>query len=131
METERRLLPRERHWTCARRLRERRTELGLTQVEIAETLRRGGSELGNRTLSAMEHGQALDLGWLPELAAALDCTTTYLLGLTADPHSWRPDPVRTDPAGADPAGPAATAFEADRCGWILGPDIPDRRAATD
>jgi transcriptional regulator with XRE-family HTH domain len=140
MQTERRLLPRERHWTCARRLRERRTELGLTQVEIAEALRRGGSDLGNRTLSAMEHGQALDLGWLPELAAALDCTTTYLLGLTADPHSWRPDPIDTASIDADPLAPppsnapaAANAADAapDRCSWILGPDIPDRRPATE
>lgn len=158
MQTERRLLPRERHWTCARRLRERRTELGLTQVEIAEALRRGGSDLGNRTLSAMEHGQALDLGWLPELAAALDCTTTYLLGLTADPHSWRPDPssadsvdtasvdaasidtasINADPLAPPPSNASATATPAnaadaapDRCSWILGPDIPDRRPATE
>ena len=39
----------------------------------------------------MENGRGLDLGLLPELAESLRCTTTYLLGLTADPQSWAPD----------------------------------------
>jgi hypothetical protein len=149
MRTERQSLPRERHWTCARRLRERRVVLGLTQVEVAEELRREGLDLGNRTLSAMEHGHALDLGWLPELAAALDCTTTYLLGLTTDPHGWTPDPVPVhadaspDIGAAAPASspapspaPAAAMPSRDRPtpvthrGWILGPDVPDRHQAT-
>jgi hypothetical protein len=26
------------------------------------------------------------------LAAALDCTVTYLIGLTDEPHRWEPDP---------------------------------------
>src|SRR5437660_1655798 len=106
MRIERQSLPRERHWTCARRLRERRAALGLTQVEVADALRRQGLDLGNRTLSAMEHGHALDLGWLPELAAALDCTTTYLLGMTADPHAWTPDPI---PVRADASAGAGTS----------------------
>lgn len=45
----------------------------------------------NRTLSAMEHGQGIDVGRMPELAAALDCTVTYLLGLTSHPQQWVPD----------------------------------------
>lgn len=147
MRIERQSLPRERHWTCARRLRERRVALGLTQVEVADALRRAGLDLGNRTLSSMEHGHALDLGWLPELAAALDCTTTYLLGMTGDPHGWTPDPVpaRADTSATAPA-PAATpsserAPSSERMpsdhltpvshrGWILGPDVPDRHPAT-
>lgn len=137
MRIERQSLPRERHWICARRLRERRVALGLTQVEVADALRREGLDLGNRALSAMEHGHALDLGWLPELAAALDCTTTYLLGMTADPHGWTPDPASAH-AGA-PAdfgtatrapSPASTPASVAHCGWILGPDVPDRHPAT-
>ena len=148
MRAERQSLPRERHWICARRLRERRVALGLTQLEVAQALRRQGLDLGNRTLSAMEHGHALDLGWLPELSAALDCTTTYLLGMTDDPHGWQPaaatspviEPLMLMPegAGGDGAGGdaedttvphAATAdrFTSMQGGWILGPDVPDRK----
>jgi transcriptional regulator with XRE-family HTH domain len=145
MRTERQSLPRERHWICARRLRERRVALGLTQLEVAQALRRQGLDLGNRALSAMEHGHALDVGWLPELSAALDCTTTYLLGMTEDPHGWQPAPNPTPPAtsiaeATDPTDPAvlgttvpgpATSDDvgAERCGWILGPNVPDRNPA--
>ena len=73
---------RERQWLCARRLRDRRRELGLTQCEVVERLAALGVESTNRTLSAIEHGQGVDIGRLPELAVALDCTVTYLLGLT-------------------------------------------------
>ena len=31
------------------------------------------------------------MGKLPELARALDCSLTYLVGLTDDPTSWEPD----------------------------------------
>lgn len=81
---------RERHWMCAQRMRERRLALGLTQREVVERLLCRGSHTTNRALSAMENGRGLDLGLLPELADSLDCTTTYLLGLTADPSSWSP-----------------------------------------
>ena len=82
---------RERHWVCAQRLRERRLQLGLTQREVVGRLDRRGNHTSNRALSAMENGRGLDLGLLPELAESLRCTTTYLLGLTADPQSWTPD----------------------------------------
>lgn len=82
---------RERHWTCAQRLRVRRRELKLTQMDVAARLCAHGTEMTNRTLSAMENGRGLDLGWLPELADVLDCTVSYLLGLTDDPHAWAPD----------------------------------------
>ncbi|MEV0384033.1 helix-turn-helix transcriptional regulator [Nonomuraea sp. NPDC050643] len=82
---------RDRQWLCAQRLRGRRLALGLTQHELAERLRQRGRPVTNRTLSAMEHCQGLDLGMLPELADALDCTVTYLLGLTLDPSAWQPD----------------------------------------
>jgi transcriptional regulator with XRE-family HTH domain len=113
---------RERHWICAQRLRERRRELKLTQLDVVAKLHGHGSELTNRALSAMENGRGLDLGWLPELASALDCTVSYLLGLTADPTRWTPDGVaRTEP-------PASVPPPSERCTWILGPDVPTRRA---
>jgi transcriptional regulator with XRE-family HTH domain len=111
---------RERHWTCARRMSERRHDLHLTQYEIVERLAALGVAASNRTLSAMEHGQGVDVGRLPEIAAALDCTVTYLLGLTADPHRWSPD---------DLSVPVTANVTAASAGWILGPDIPDRASA--
>lgn len=84
-------LYRERHWICARRLGDRRRGLGLTQSDVVARLGGLGVSTTNRTLSAMEHGQGVDVGRLPELAAALDCTVTYLLGLTSDPSRWEPD----------------------------------------
>jgi transcriptional regulator with XRE-family HTH domain len=85
-------LNRERQWICARRMSGRRHDLGLTQRDVVERLASLGLTTTNRTLSAMEHGQGVDVGRLPELAVALDTTVTYLLGLTADPLSWSPDP---------------------------------------
>lgn len=82
---------RERHWVCAQRLRERRLALGLTQREVVARLEQRGNQTTNRALSAMENGQGLDLGLLPELAASLGCTVTYLLGLTGDPDAWQPE----------------------------------------
>jgi hypothetical protein len=65
-----------------------------------------GVTLTNRTLSAMENGRGLDLGRLPELAAALDCTITYLVGLTGDPARWEPDvPLRRGTLGPATARP--------------------------
>ena len=106
----------ERHWTCARRLRARRRELGLTQAEVVAILARDGAPLTNRALSAMENGRGLDLGRLPDLAAALNCTVTYLVGLTDDPVRWEPD----DLTGPPPAAPARPAHR----NWILGPHSP-------
>lgn len=97
-------LVRERHWVVARRLRERRLAQGLTQREVVGRLESRGVRTTNRALSTMENGRGLDLGLLPELAEALDCTVTYLLGLTGDPHAWRPDRVLRLPDRAD--GPA-------------------------
>ena len=106
---------RERHWVCAQRIRERRLALGLTQREVVARLERRGNQTTNRGLSAMENGRGLDLGLLPELAAALGCTVTYLLGLTTDPASWHPaEPARVPP----PAVPIQNGT------GILGPDLP-------
>lgn len=117
---------RERHWICAQRLRERRRELKLTQLDVVAKLHAHGAELTNRALSSMENGRGLDLGWLPELATALDCTVSYLLGLTGDPARWTPD-------GSGPEPASATTQTTRSCSWILGPnpaDVPARRART-
>ena len=45
----------------------------------------------NKALSCLEHGAGLDVCKLPELARALDCSLTYLVGLNDDPTSWEPD----------------------------------------
>jgi transcriptional regulator with XRE-family HTH domain len=85
---------RQRHWICALQIAERRRALGLTQQDVVDRLADSGVILTNRTLSAMEHGQGIDVGRLPEMALALNCTVTFLLGLTDDPRRWEPD----DPA---------------------------------
>jgi transcriptional regulator with XRE-family HTH domain len=118
---------RERHWLCARRLSERRHQLGLTQYDVVERLDALGVSASNRMLSAMEHGQGVDVGRLPELAVALDCSVTYLLGLTGDPRQWEPDNPRlaTAAGASSPAPPAAPLPPRPQAGWILGPDIPE------
>lgn len=82
---------RQRHWVCALQLAERRRMLGLTQQDVVDRLAELGVSATNRSMSAMEHGQGLDVGRLPELASALECSVTYLLGLTVDPERWEPD----------------------------------------
>ncbi len=81
-----------RHLMVSERLRIRRRTLGLTQKEVVARLRRLGVGTTNKSLSSLEHGAGLDVGKLPELARALDCTLTYLVGLTDDPERWEPDP---------------------------------------
>jgi transcriptional regulator with XRE-family HTH domain len=102
---------------------DRRHVLGLTQCDVVERLIALGVAATNRTLSAMEHGQGVDVGRLPELAVALDCTVTYLLGLTEDPRRWVPDDVSV-PVTIDITRPLDSSN--DHPSWILGPDIPDR-----
>jgi transcriptional regulator with XRE-family HTH domain len=119
-------LNRERHWTCARRLSERRHDLGLTQAEVVDRLTALGATASNRTLSAMEHGQGVDVGRLPELAVALDCTITYLLGLTDDPMRWQPDDLSVAITVDITAPASAAAIAREHGSWILGPDVPDR-----
>lgn len=80
-----------RHLLISERLRLRRRELGLTQKEVVARLRRMGVLTTNKALSSLEHGAGLDVCKLPEIARALDCSLTYLVGLTDDPRSWEPD----------------------------------------
>lgn len=80
-----------RHLLISERLRQRRRELGLTQKEVVARLRRIGVVTTNKALSSLEHGAGLDVCKLPEIARALDCSLTYLVGLTDDPSSWEPE----------------------------------------
>jgi transcriptional regulator with XRE-family HTH domain len=128
----------QRNLTCAIRVRERRRELGLTQAEVVERVSRHGSRLSSQALSAIENGRRLAVGRLPDLAEALGCTVTYLLGLTAEPGRWQPDtqdtpfmPVTQDTLDVPDAPPAPRTPAAQpglrtppRHSWILGPDIP-------
>ncbi len=82
-----------RHLLISHRIRQRRADLGLTQKQVVTRLARVGIRTTNRALSSLEHGAGIDVCKLPELAAALDCTVTYLVGLTAEPHRWEPDPT--------------------------------------
>jgi transcriptional regulator with XRE-family HTH domain len=135
----------QRNLTCAIRIRERRRQLGLTQAEVVNRVNGHGSRLSNQALSAIENGRRLAVGRLPDLSAALECTVSYLLGLTSDPDRWEPDDLRrrggrtasadrTAPADrirppadrirppADQTGPGVAAPP--RRSWILGPDLP-------
>jgi transcriptional regulator with XRE-family HTH domain len=84
----------QRNLTCAIRIRERRRELGLTQADVVDRVSAHGSHLSGQALTAIENGRRLAVGRLPDLAAALECTVSYLLGLTADPDRWEPDDTR-------------------------------------
>jgi transcriptional regulator with XRE-family HTH domain len=111
------------------RLRERRSELGLTQKQVVTRLSRVGVQTTNRALSSLEHGTGLDVAKLPELASALDCTVTYLVGLTDDPHRWEPDQRVVDLSDGhrrDAYALTAASPSAARHSWILGADVPDR-----
>ncbi|MEP7179574.1 MAG: helix-turn-helix transcriptional regulator [Pseudonocardiales bacterium] len=105
------------------RLRQRRLELGLTQKQVVDRLGLHGLRTTNRTLSSLEHGAGLEVAKLPALAEALDCTVTYLVALTDDPHRWEPDRAAESPprpahaAGNIPGAPSSL---------ILGDDVPER-----
>lgn len=130
-EAERRNLIVARHLAITQRLRQRRDDLGLTQKQIVTRLAKCGLQTTNRALSSLEHGAGLDIAKLPELAKALDCTVTYLIGLTDDPHSWEPDSVTDSsaPMRAQPSGIPDEADAADAGGGslILGSYLPERR----
>src|SRR5690349_20468282 len=114
-----------RHLHITQRLRHRRDVLWLTQKQVVTRLGRCGLHTTNRALSSLEHGTGLDVAKLPELAAALDCTVTYLIGLTDDPHSWQPDPPAT--ASAAPVTSSAASPPSLLLGAFIPQDRPGRR----
>ena len=124
-----------RHLVVSERLRARRRMLNLTQKEVVARLRRLGVATTNKSLSGLEHGAGLDVGKLPELALALDCTLTYLVGLTDDPGRWEPDSARwprerrAAPSPREPVArssrPPEQAGSPERPA-ILGPYYPSR-----
>lgn len=84
-------------WSCRRkvlreRLRERRHQLGLGQKQVASRLQHLGMPLSLKTVSTLELGAVLTVERLPVVAVALECSVPYLLGMTAEPHAWEPDP---------------------------------------
>lgn len=110
-----------RHVLIAQRLRERRADLGLTQQQVVTRLAGRGLHMTNRALSSLEHGAGVDVAKLPELALALDCTVTYLLALTANPHRWEPDDVRPEPTPSrSTSGPKRSAS------LIISSVVPER-----
>lgn len=124
-----------RHLVVTQRLRQRRDELGLTQKQVVARLARLGVRTTNRALSNLEHGAGVNVARLPELAVALDCTVTFLLGLTDKPDQWGPDyvppsiqqhPAAPTTAHTVPEQEDLTATDSDCHCWILGTDIPDR-----
>ena len=125
-----------RHLLITQRLRQRRDDLGLTQKQVVTRLGRCGLQTTNRALSSLEHGTGLDVAKLPGLAAALECTITYLLGLTDDPHRWTPDEDLAVPPRVSASAvavphrqPTAATQQAVTRGrsLILGADVPERR----
>ncbi|MFN2562519.1 MAG: hypothetical protein ABR571_14660 [Jatrophihabitans sp.] len=125
-----------RQLLISQRLRQRRTDLRLTQLDVVSRLAGLGVQTSNRALSSLERGAGVDVAKLPELAAALECTVTYLIGLTVDPAHWEPDPApvarprkarppvarRRRAGGSRPAAPA----EAPAPSLIIGADVPER-----
>ncbi|MEO6886926.1 MAG: helix-turn-helix transcriptional regulator [Jatrophihabitantaceae bacterium] len=128
-----------RHLLITQRLRQRRDALGLTQKQVVTRLGRCGLRTTNRALSSLEHGTGLDVAKLPELAAALDCTVTYLVGLTDDPHQWQPDrvvqvpdrnassQVQPEPESTYATLPVMPDRQTAPMSLILGENIPQRR----
>lgn len=127
-----------RQLLITQRLRQRRAELGLTQKQVVTRLGRCGLATTNRTLSSLEHGAGIDVAKLPELAAALDCTITYLVGLTDDPYRWEPEsPAAARRASGTGRRSAPSPDSAERragefvergygSSLIMGDVIPDR-----
>jgi transcriptional regulator with XRE-family HTH domain len=109
----------DRHLLVTQRLRSRRLELGLTQKQVVTRLARRGVRTNNKTLSSFEHGAGVDVCRLPDLAVALECTVTYLLGLTDQPGRWEPDRNAQLGQPVDGRGP-----QPPEAYLILGPDVP-------
>lgn len=117
-----------RQLLITQRLRQRRCDLGLTQQQVVSRLIQHGLSTTNRALSSLEHGAGLEVAKLPAFAHALDCTTTYLVGLTDDPQQWEPDPAesRAQPRPRTSAAPGPLVETPAGHSLILGVNVPDR-----
>ena len=82
---------REQNWFMAKRVFDRRKQLGLTQPKLAVALDAAGMMLSTQRISQIEKGAGLDATQVEVFAVALQCTTTYLLGGTDNPKTWKPD----------------------------------------
>ena len=119
-----------RHLVVSERLRRRRRELGLTQMDVVVRLQRLGVNTTNKTVSSLERGAGIDVAKLPEIASALECTITYLVGLTDNPSRWEPDDVApTRPDSTRPRAQRSDPRQSERP-WILGPlEMPGKARA--
>jgi transcriptional regulator with XRE-family HTH domain len=115
-----------RQLLISQRLRQRRTALGLTQQQVVGRLAGLGVQTSNRALSSLERGAGIDVAKLPELAAALDCSVTYLIGLTAEPARWEPDPPAPAAARRVASDSASDVAATAPASLIIGAAIPDR-----
>jgi len=88
---------RERPWTVARRLWQRRKDLRLGQREVVDRLEaRAGLKTTIAAYSDWERNGTSDFALVEALALALDCNPPYLLGWTDKVGSWKPDrPLET------------------------------------
>ena len=77
------------------RVRALRQECGLSQAQLATKAELMRAEVCRVEKDARPGMQAVAVG---RLAAALDTTSDYLLGLTADPATALPEEWRVDPA---------------------------------
>lgn len=76
------------------RVRTMRKQLGLKQDEVVRRMREKGLDLSQATYSRIEVGKSeivKGANYLVALSEALECTVTYLLGLTSKPSKWTPD----------------------------------------
>ena len=120
-----------RHLVVSERLRKRRRELGLTQMDVVVRLQHLGVNTTNKTVSSLEHGAGLDVAKLPAIASALECTITYLVGLTDTPGRWEPDdPAPTVREATPPPEQRVDGRAQSERPWILGPlEMPGKARA--
>ena len=82
---------RRQQWALAQRLYLRRTELGLRQEDLVQRLGQQGLAITPGAISNWERTGSMDLPKLLALCGALECSLSYLVGLTKDPARWEPD----------------------------------------
>lgn len=80
------------------RIKARRMQLGLRQAQLAEMIGFTGKNPGSR-VSRWETGDHEPEAMLPKIAAALDCSVDYLLGLTDDPEAHKSPQGSSDAVG--------------------------------